>query len=239
MTFISVVLPVHNEAENIEALIREIQAARLGYPFEIITVDDASSDSTLTILQRLKQDTPELRILQHKENYGQSAALATGVYHARGDIIVTMDGDGQNNPADIPRLLNRFMEQSPPGLQMVAGFRRKRNDSWWRIVSSRLANAVRGYLLKDGTPDTGCGLKVFYKATFERLPFFDHMHRFLPALVQMRGGRVVSVEVSHRERKHGISHYGTMNRLFAGIIDIAGVSWLQRRSKIIELRMED
>ncbi|BCO08533.1 dolichol-phosphate mannosyltransferase [Desulfolithobacter dissulfuricans] len=239
MTFISVVLPVHNEAENIEGLIREIQAARLEYPYEIITVDDASSDNTLAILQRLKQDTPELRILQHKENYGQSAALATGVYRARGDIIVTMDGDGQNNPADIPRLLDRLLEQSPPGLQMVAGFRRKRNDSWWRIVSSRLANAVRGYLLKDGTPDTGCGLKVFYKATFERLPFFDHMHRFLPALVQMRGGQVVSVEVSHRERKHGTSHYGTMNRLFAGIIDIMGVSWLQRRSKVMELRIED
>ncbi len=239
MTFISVVLPVHNEAENIEGLIREIQAARLEYPYEIITVDDASSDNTLAILQRLKQDIPELRILQHKENYGQSAALATGVYRARGDIIVTMDGDGQNNPADIPRLLERLLEKSPPELQMVAGFRRKRNDSWWRIVSSRLANAVRGYLLKDGTPDTGCGLKVFYKATFERLPFFDHMHRFLPALVQMRGGQVVSVEVSHRERKHGTSHYGTMNRLFAGIIDIMGVSWLQRRSKVMELRIED
>ncbi|WP_456473193.1 glycosyltransferase family 2 protein [Desulfolithobacter sp.] len=238
MISISVVLPVHNEAENIEELIREIQATNLEYPCEIITVDDASNDDTRTILRNLQKNIPELIVLEHKENYGQSAALATGIYNARGEIIVTLDGDGQNNPADIPKLVSRLLEQQPPELQMVAGFRRKRNDSRWRIVSSRLANTVRSYLLGDGTPDTGCGLKVFYKSTFERLPFFDHMHRFLPALVQIRGGQVVSLEVSHRPRKHGASHYGTMNRFLAGIVDVMGVFWLKKRAKIIKLRHE-
>lgn len=236
MVTVSIVIPAHNEAENIGPLIREIEELKIGYPYEIIIVDDASTDETYPEVAGLKSEVPGLKILRHERSYGQSAAIATGIRHAGGDVIVTMDGDGQNNPADIPRLIYALLTGNNPYLRMIAGYRKQRHDSRWRVVSSRIANAVRGFLLHDRTPDTGCGLKVFYRSAFLNLPFFDHMHRFLPALVRMQGGDVVSMEVSHRPRMHGRSKYGTLNRLWVGIVDICGVFWLRLRAKEVRLR---
>lgn len=236
MVTVSIVIPAHNEAENIGALIREIEELKIGYPYEIIIVDDASTDETYREVAGLKSEVPGLKILRHERSYGQSAAIATGIRHAGGDVIATMDGDGQNNPADIPKMIYALLTGNNPYLRMIAGYRKQRHDSRWRVVSSKVANAVRGFLLHDRTPDTGCGLKVFYRSAFMELPFFDHMHRFLPALIQMQGGEVVSMEVSHRPRMHGISKYGTLNRLWVGIVDICGVSWLRLRAKEVRLR---
>lgn len=236
MTKISIVIPAYNEADNIGTLISEIKQLELNSAYEIIIVDDASSDDTYANTLKLKAAVPELRIVQHESTYGQSAAIATGIAHADGELIVTMDGDGQNNPADIPRLVNALLSSKNANLRMVAGFRKKRNDPAWRILSSKIANSVRSFFLRDQTPDTGCGLKVFYRSAFTKLPFFDHMHRFLPALIQMQGGDVISIEVSHRARMHGTSKYGTLNRLWVGIIDILGVSWLRLRSKKVNIR---
>jgi dolichol-phosphate mannosyltransferase len=235
MTKISIVIPAYNEAENIGPLISEIVHINLEYPFEIIIVDDASSDDTYANVVSMKQEVQELRIIQHKNTSGQSASIATGIEYATGELIVTMDGDGQNNPADIPNMVAALINSKNTKLCMVAGFRKKRDDSSWRIISSKIANSVRSFFLRDQTPDTGCGLKVFYRSAFIKLPFFDHMHRFLPALIQMRGGEVISLEVTHRARMRGISKYGTLDRLWVGIIDIIGVSWLRLRSKRVEI----
>jgi dolichol-phosphate mannosyltransferase len=162
MAKISIVIPAHNEEDNIGALISEIKQLELNHPYEIIIVDDASSDNTYANTLKLKADVPELRIIQHENTYGQSASVATGIAHADGELIVTMDGDGQNNPADIPRLVSALLNSKNVNLRMVAGFRKKRNDPAWRILSSKIANAVRSFFLRDQTPDTGCGLKVFY-----------------------------------------------------------------------------
>lgn len=239
MANISIVIPAHNEADNIGTLISEITHLKLNQTYEIIIVDDASSDDTYANALKMKADVPELKIIQHAGRYGQSAAIATGIAHAGGELIVTMDGDGQNNPADIPALVSTLLNSKNSNLRMVAGFRKKRDDSSWRIISSKIANSVRSFFLRDQTPDTGCGLKVFYRSAFINLPFFDHMHRFLPALIQMRGGDVISIEVTHRARKHGTSNYGTLNRLWVGIIDILGVSWLRLRSKKVNIRKCD
>ena len=236
MTTVSIVIPAHNEAENISTLIREIEELKLAYPYEIIIVDDASTDDTYQEVAGLRSEVPGLKILQHERSYGQSAAIATGIRNAGGEVIVTMDGDGQNNPADVPKMIYHLLTGNNPYLRMIAGYRKQRNDSRWRVISSKIANGVRGFLLHDRTPDTGCGLKVFYRSAFINLPFFDHMHRFLPALIQMQGGEVVSMEVSHRARVHGQSKYGTLNRLWVGIVDIAGVSWLRLRAKEVRLR---
>lgn len=225
---ISVVVPVRDEAENIDALLDEIVAALAGRAFEIVYVDDGSADTTPQRLAAARARMPMLRTLRHRRSAGQSAALATGIRAARGTWIATLDGDGQNDPADIPRLLARAAEADAPAL--VAGWRARRRDTALKRVSSRLANAVRAALLGDRTPDTGCGLKVFRRETFLILPGFDHMHRFLPALVQRAGGGVVNVQVNHRPRAAGTSKYGVMNRLFVGIVDLAGVMWLQRRA---------
>lgn len=239
MTNLSIVIPACNEADNIGTLISEIKQLKLAQTYEIIIVDDASSDDTYAKALKMKADVPELKIIQHASRYGQSAAIATGIAHAGGELIVTMDGDGQNNPADIPTLVSALLNSKNTRLRMVAGFRKKRDDSSWRIISSKIANAVRSFFLRDQTPDTGCGLKVFYRSAFINLPFFDHMHRFLPALIQMQGGDVISIEVTHRARIHGTSNYGTLNRLWVGIIDILGVSWLRLRSKKIIIRKCD
>ncbi len=231
---LAVVVPVHNEEENLEPLLREIDNALSGVcEHEIIYVDDGSTDATRARLQALKQAFPRLRVLMHARACGQSTALMTGVRAARAGVIATLDGDGQNDPADIPRLLAslRELQQEQP-LAMVAGYRRKRKDTGWRKFSSRVANAVRGGLLGDQTPDTGCGLKVFSREVFLLLPYFDHMHRFLPALVQRAGGKVISVEVNHRPRLSGQSKYGTWHRLWVGIVDLFGVMWLQRRARV-------
>jgi len=229
---VSVVVPVRNEAENVLPLIEEIHAALEGQAdFELIYVDDGSTDETPERLAQALQRFPRLRVIRHERAYGQSTAITTGVRAARHPWIATLDGDRQNDPADLPRLLDTLRPgQRAPGLAMVIGWRTARHDSALRRWSSRIANGVRARLLGDRTPDTGCGLKVFPRELFLRLPFFDHLHRFLPALVMREGGQVVSVPVSHRPRPAGVSKYGVHNRLWVGIVDLFGVMWLQRRA---------
>jgi dolichol-phosphate mannosyltransferase len=232
---LSVVIPVRNEAENIAPLVAEIRAALDGrLDYEIVYVDDGSRDGTAAALAALAAAFPRLRVIRHDASYGQSAAVRTGVKAARAPWIATLDGDGQNDPADIPALWAMTRQGTDAGL-LIAGHRQKRRDSWVKRVSSRIANRVRARLLGDATPDTGCGLKLFPRELFLDLPFFDHMHRFLPALVQRQGGRTVSVPVNHRPRERGTSNYGTLDRLAVGITDLLGVLWLQRRAKIPRL----
>jgi dolichol-phosphate mannosyltransferase len=227
---ISVVVPVCNEAENVEPLVREIHAALAAREYEMIFVDDGSTDDTAGILKRLKQELPTLRVLRHSFRSGQSAAVCSGVRVAHGPWIATLDGDGQNDPADIPKLIAERDRQR--GVQLFMGNRKaSRKDSAFRRLQSSIANGVRSALLGDGTPDTGCGIKLFSRELFLELPRFDHMHRFLPALFQRHGARVVSVPVSHRPRLRGTSKYGMLNRLWVGIVDICGVMWLRRRYK--------
>jgi dolichol-phosphate mannosyltransferase len=235
---ISIVVPVHNEAENIFSLIEEIvDAMSQAEDYEIIYVDDGSNDNTASVLKQIQQQVKALRVILHRQSCGQSAAVHTGVKASIYPYIATLDGDGQNDPADIPRLYQVLVQQreSITNLSMVAGWRNKRHDSAWRLFSSKVANAVRSSLLGDNTPDTGCGLKVFLKDEFLRLPYFDHMHRFLPALILRAGGQVISEPVSHRVRTHGYSKYGTLDRLAVGIVDILGVIWLQKRAKLPEV----
>jgi dolichol-phosphate mannosyltransferase len=228
----SVVVPVCNEAENVEPLAREIDAAMTGRAYEMIFVDDGSTDDTAAILRRLKDSLPALRVLRHSFRSGQSAAVASGVRVARAAWIATLDGDGQNDPADIPKLIAARDSADNRGVQLFMGNRRaSRKDTAFRKLQSSVANGVRGSLLGDGTPDTGCGIKLFSRDVFMDLPRFDHMHRFLPALFQRHGSRVISVPVSHRPRMRGTSKYGMLNRLWVGIVDIMGVMWLRRRYK--------
>lgn len=228
---LSVVVPLRNEADNVLPLIEEIHAALQGQAeFELLCVDDGSSDETPARLALARTRFPRLRTLRHRQPCGQSTAIASGVSAARHPWIVTLDGDRQNDPADIPRLLDVLAptaQQAPP--TMVIGWRTRRHDSALRRLSSRVANGVRRGLLRDRTPDTGCGLKILPRELFLRLPFFDHQHRFMPALVLREGGRVVSVPVNHRARPAGVSKYGLGNRLWVGIVDLVGVLWLQRR----------
>jgi dolichol-phosphate mannosyltransferase len=230
---ISVVIPVCNEADNVGPLALEIQAALAASgPFEIIFIDDGSTDATAATVVATRSRVPEIRLLRHSRQCGQSSAVHTGVREARAEWIVTLDGDGQNDPADIPALLSALSasEQQAPGkLRLVMGNRTTRKDTWLRRISSRVANGVRGRMLSDGTPDTGCGIKLFHRGTFLDLPRFNHMHRFLPALFQRAGSKVVSVPVHHRPRTRGVSKYGLRNRLFVGITDLFGVMWLIRR----------
>jgi dolichol-phosphate mannosyltransferase len=237
---LSVVVPVCNEAENVEPLAREIHAALASLPYEMIFIDDGSTDETLAILQRLKSDLPALRVLRHSFRSGQSAAVASGVRAARATWVATLDGDGQNDPADIPRLIAARDQPSNRGVQLFMGNRKaSRKDTAWRKLQSSIANGVRSSLLRDDTPDTGCGIKLFEREPFMDLPRFDHMHRFLPALFQRHGARVISVPVSHRPRTRGTSKYGMLNRAFVGIVDILGVMWLRRRFKPGLLVRED
>jgi dolichol-phosphate mannosyltransferase len=228
---LSVVIPVKNEAGNIAPLVAEIAAAldRL-VDYEIVYVDDGSTDATAAEIRDLRETMPRLRLVRHAKSAGQSAAIRSGVKMARGLWIATLDGDGQNDPADIPALW-RIAQDSPavPPL-LIAGQRTRRQDSWSKRRASRIANAVRRRLLHDDTPDTGCGLKLFRRALFLDLPYFDHMHRFLPALVLREGGIVRSVPVNHRPRQRGISNYGVLDRLGVGITDLLGVLWLRRRA---------
>ncbi|HQT00893.1 MAG: dolichol-phosphate mannosyltransferase [Hydrogenophilales bacterium 16-64-46] len=234
---LSVVVPVRNEEDNLDPLIREIATALAGLEaFEIIYVDDGSTDETGLRLASLNAHFPMLRVLRHRQSCGQSQAITTGVRAARHAWIATLDGDGQNDPADIPVMLKKLADPAlPANLELLAGWRARRNDNFVRRLSSRIANGVRSRILKDSTPDTGCGLKVFARETYLALPNFDHMHRFLPALVMRNGGAVVSVPVSHRPREHGISKYGIHNRLWVGIVDLFGVAWLQRRVRLPEI----
>ena len=226
---LSLVIPVYNERDNIGPLIDEIEAEladRLRY--EIIVVDDASDDGTFEKLADLSDAHDLLRLRSHTENRGQSAAIRSGVIAASAPVVAVIDGDGQNDPADIMGLYGHLCITSD--INMVVGERQRRKDKWLRIISSRIANAVRGSLLDDGIKDTGCALKVFYREDFLRLPAFDHMHRFLPALIQCDGGEVHAVPVNHRPRLSGTSKYGVHNRLWVGIVDLCGVMWLKRRA---------
>lgn len=228
---LSIVIPVKNEAENVAPLVGEIRAALEGLiGYEIIFVDDGSEDPTAGEITRLAAETPQLRLLQHGRNCGQSAAIRTGVKAARAAWIATLDGDGQNDPADIPKLWRLGTAGSEIASVLVCGYREKRHDSWSKRGASRIANGIRRRLLGDDTPDTGCGLKLFPRSLFLDLPFFDHMHRFLPALVLREGGIVKSVPVRHRPRRRGISKYGILDRLGVGIVDLFGVMWLKRRA---------
>ncbi|KAB2319063.1 glycosyltransferase family 2 protein [Betaproteobacteria bacterium SCN1] len=231
---VSVIVPVKNEQDNVEPLVREIAAALSDVAlFEIVYVNDGSTDATQARLDGLKTEFPMLRTIRHRESCGQSRAVTTGVTAARHAWIATLDGDGQNDPADIPALLAKLTDPAQPGnLELLAGWRARRNDTFVRRLSSKIANGVRSRLLRDRTPDTGCGLKVFARETFLALPNFDHMHRFLPALVMRNGGAVVSVPVNHRPRERGTSKYGIHNRLWVGIVDLFGVAWLQRRVRL-------
>ncbi len=228
---LSIVIPVKNEADNIAPLVGEIRAALDGLTaYEVLYVDDGSDDATASEISRLAGTAPQVRLLRHTRNCGQSAAISTGVHAARGAWIATLDGDGQNDPADLPAMwhLARQAPRSPPLL--ITGSRERRRDSWSKRVASRIANTIRGRLLGDHTPDTGCGLKLFPRSLYLGLPYFDHMHRFLPALVLREGGTVLSVAVNHRPRHKGMSKYGVFDRLGVGIIDLLGVMWLQRRA---------
>jgi dolichol-phosphate mannosyltransferase len=236
---VSVVVPVRNEAGNIAPLLAEIAAALDGqWPFEVVYVDDGSRDGTAAELDRLKAQHPWLRRLRHKQSCGQSAAVRSGVAAARGFMIVTLDGDGQNNPAFLPALL-RALEQGSPRVGLIAGQRVGRKASAFKKLQSRIANAVRSMVLRDGTRDTGCGLKAFRREVFLALPYFDGLHRFLPALVRREGDEIGYVDVVDRPRAHGVSNYGLWDRLWIGILDLAGVWWLIRRKKRVPEVLEE
>lgn len=226
---ISVVVPVKDEAGNVGPLAREIAAALKGAPHEIIFIDDGSSDGTAEALAALKPEIPELRVLRHARNLGQSRGIRSGVKAAKGDVIVTLDGDGQNDPADIPKLLAALGAE--PQLGMVSGVRVKRKDTASRRLASRLGNGLRNQMLGDGAADTGCGLKAFRRDAFLDLPYFDHIHRFLIALVLREGWQVRYVPVNHRPRLSGRSKYTNFGRLLVSIQDLLGVRWLQRRHR--------
>jgi dolichol-phosphate mannosyltransferase len=232
---LSVVVPVYNEEGNVAPLVAEIVAALRGrVSFEIVYVDDCSGDATLERLKQLQSGTPELRVVRHLRNSGQSTAIRNGVKAARADWIATLDGDGQNDPADIPKLLAE-REHAAPEVKMFAGWRVDRQDSGSKRWASRWANAIRARALRDATPDTGCGIKLFERAAFLDLPYFDHMHRYLPALMQRAGWQTVSVPVHHRHRASGVSKYNNLQRAWVGLRDLRGVAWLIRRTRRTEL----
>jgi dolichol-phosphate mannosyltransferase len=228
---LSVVVPVYNERDNVAPLVNEVTAALRGLvAFEIVYVDDHSRDDTLAVLQNLKATVPELRVLHHVNQSGQSTAVRTGVKAARGEWIATLDGDGQNDPADIPKLLEK-REASSVEVKLFAGWRVNRQDTGSKRWASKVANAIRSRMLRDSTPDTGCGIKLFEREAFLDLPYFDHMHRYLPALMQRAGWKTISVPVNHRHRASGVSKYNNLNRALVGLRDLRGVAWLIVRSK--------
>ena len=227
---ITVVVPVYDEAGAAPALAREIADAFEGRSFELLFVDDASRDNTAAALKALSLEMPQLRILRHAHNAGQSRAIRTGVLAARGAVIVTLDGDGQNDPADGPGLVDALLA-GPSRLAMVGGQRVKRRDSLAKRAASRIGNGARRWLLNDTAKDTGCGLKAFRREAFLRLPYFDHIHRYLPALMLREGYQISFRPVNHRHRESGRSKYTNLGRLAASLSDLAGVLWLKSRSR--------
>ena len=229
---VSVVIPARNEAENIVGLVDAIDLAMSDHaPFEIIVVDDGSIDASIAVLMARAQTMPHLRVIRHDRSGGQSAAVHSGVRAATAPFICTLDGDGQNPPEELPGLLAPLMADTTGKIGLVAGQRVGRQDTWSKKIASKAANAIRGWILKDGTRDTGCGLKAFRREAFLELPYFDHMHRYLPALFARDGWQVAHVDVTHRPRGAGRSNYSNVQRALVGIFDLAGVAWLLRRRK--------
>ncbi|MFY7698494.1 MAG: glycosyltransferase family 2 protein [Legionella sp.] len=224
---LSVIIPVYNEVDNVNQLYQEIVAALPinQYDYEIIFVDDGSTDGTTARLTELLSAHTNVQVLCHKKNYGQSAALLTGARAARHALLVTLDGDGQNDPADIPKLVMKLADNNT----VVLGNRKNRDDSQLRRLSSKIGNSIRRRLLNDDCSDTGCSLKLFPREAFLALPHFNHMHRFLPALFKRARFSLINIEVNHRPRCFGVSKYGVLNRLFVGIHDLIGMRWLLRR----------
>lgn len=232
---LSVVVPVHNEVGNAAALAKEIAAALDGRAFELIFVNDASTDETLDELIAAKEEIPQLRVLSHRNNAGQSRAIRTGVMAARAPVIATLDGDGQNDPADLPELYRQLTRpDAPEKLAMVMGRRAKRQDTAWKRFGSRFANKIRQSLLKDGCTDSGCGIKAVKADVFRRLPYFDHMHRYMPALIVADGYQAEFIDVNHRGRLHGVSKYTNFGRLWAAYSDLQGVTWLMKRRRMTD-----
>lgn len=232
MTGLSIIVPARNEAGNLPSLISEIEAALAAHaPFEIIVVDDGSTDGSFELLQQLAAKKTHLRPLRHAQPGGQSAAIHTGVSAARSHIVCMLDGDGQNPPGELPRLVAPLLADATGTLGLVAGQRVGRQDSWSKKLASRLANGIRATLLNDGTRDTGCGLKAFRREAYLALPYFNHMHRYLPALFKRDGWEVALVDVSHRPRGAGRSNYSNLQRALVGAVDLFGVMWLIRRRK--------
>lgn len=228
----SVIVPVFNEQDNVSSLVGEIAAALDGRAYEMIFVDDASTDETRQALIALKASYPALRVLSHRKNAGQSRAILTGAQAARGHILGTLDGDGQNDPADLPDLYRRFTRaNAPAGLGLVIGERTSRQDNVAKRLASRLANSLRRRMLKDNNSDSGCGIKVMPRAVFLALPYFDHMHRYMPALVLAEGLMVETQAVNHRPRKAGMSKYTNLGRAISGLSDLRGVAWLAKRRR--------
>ncbi len=229
---VSVVVPVHNEEDNVVTLIEEIAAALDGRSYEMLFVDDRSTDTTRERLIQAKDRFAQLRVLAHGDNAGQSRAVRSGVLAARAPVVATLDGDGQNDPADLPALVDALLRpDAPETLAFVGGRRAKRKDSAWKRFGSRLGNGVRKWLLKDRADDTGCGIKAFRRDAFVQLPYFDHMHRFMPALMLREGFEVEFRDVNHRPRQHGVSKYNNLGRLRASLADLRGVMWLNTRAR--------
>lgn len=232
MTTLSVVIPAKNESENIITLVEDIDRALAAHaPFEIIVVDDCSTDNSVAVLTARAQIMPHLRVVRHDRSGGQSAAVHSGVRAARAPIILTLDGDGQNPPEELPKLAAPLLADTTGRIGLVAGQRLDRQDTWSKKIASRFANRLRGWILQDGTRDTGCGLKGFRRQAFLDLPYFDHMHRYLPALFTRDGWQVAHVDVSHRPRGAGRSNYSNLQRALVGVVDLVGVAWLLRRRK--------
>jgi dolichol-phosphate mannosyltransferase len=228
---VSIVVPVRNEADNVAPLIAEINAALDGrWVYEIIYVNDGSTDATADHLAAAMKQRGNLRQISHAVSSGQSAAVRSGVRAARGAIVATLDGDGQNDPAFLPALI-AAIEQGGDRVGLAAGQRVGRKDTGFKKIQSRIANGVRATILRDGNRDTGCGLKAFRREVFLAMPYFDGLHRFLPALVRREGYEIAYVEVADRPRRSGVSNYGFFDRLWIGIMDLAGVWWLIRRKK--------
>lgn len=231
---VSVVLPVFDERENLAPLLAEIERALGGRAYEVVAVDDGSTDGSLEELRRLRRGYGALRVVALARRSGQSAALAAGWDHARGSVVVTLDADGQNDPADVPGLLDALERE--PGLAMIAGVRTVRRDPGWKKLQSRVANTARDWITGHRVADTGCGLKVARRAALLGLPRFDGMHRFLPTLVTLSGGRVRETPVAHRPRLHGRTKYGAWRRAAQGVRDALGVRWLTARRLRIDVR---
>lgn len=233
--FVSVLIPAKNEVANLPPLLEEIRSALAGESYEVIVVDDGSTDNSIAQLRALKvAGFSQLRILSHTRSLGQSTSIYHAAIAARGHWLATLDGDGQNDPADIPGMLAlvRGSEGLAGGIKLVAGHRVNRRDTASKRWASRFANGLRRRLLKDSAPDTGCGLKVVERAAFLNLPYFDHMHRFIPALIQRHNGKMVVHPVNHRHRSAGVSKYGNLDRALVGILDLFGVWWLIKRTRL-------